>query len=793
MASNIGTKIVLGGEKDFRSAVSAINQQMKGLQSAAALTAEQYRENDKSLEALTHVTQDYEKEAEAHKKNIDKLNESLEAAKKLYGEDSQIVQKWQTELNKEQAALIKTERAIKDNNEQIAKMTSVTGKVKGAIDDWKKKVEDLKDKHETLYKGIKKVNDAAKEAASVGFDAIKTGAKAAGAALAAVTAGAIKLGKDVVESFGELEQNLGGSEAVFGKYASRIQSIGEEAYKNMGITQSEYLANANKMGALLQGSGLSQQESLEMTEKAMQRAADMASVMGIETSSALEAVTGAAKGNYTMMDNLGVKMDATTLEAYALSKGLAKVGAAKVDQEKVADAQTKVEKATLSVKSAQEKYNAAVEKYGKDSTQAKQASIGLQKAQVDLKAANDKLSTAMKPVSKETSKWWANASNAEKASVAMQYFFENTSKYANNFANEATGTISGSIGMLKASAESLVAGLGNADADIQNLAGNVIESFGYVAQNVSPIIQNIADSLPALAETAVKALDGDLLPTVMNSFTSLVQSLSEIAPKIIITLADGIIDNLDKILDSAIEVIEALTTGLLNEENITKIMNAGIGVVTKLVGFISENVDLLVDSAFDIIMALVNAFSDEESSKELIGGAIDIVVGVATGIIENTAELIPAALEMAGAIVTALIEYDWGKVGLQILKAIWNGMWSFEANVVHDPVFSAYAQAVQNERDLKAKPAPKTQNRHKTGLDYVPYDGYLAELHEGERVLTKAEAHTYSESGSDTVAEVRSLRRELAGMREDIRRYGMPVDIRNADQLGRKIGRAVHA
>ena len=43
--------------------------------------------------------------------------------------------------------------------------------------------------------------------------------------------------------------------------------------------------------------------------------------MGIETSAALEAVTGEAKGNYTMMDNLGVAMNATTLSAYAIEKG----------------------------------------------------------------------------------------------------------------------------------------------------------------------------------------------------------------------------------------------------------------------------------------------------------------------------------------------------------------------------------------------------------------------------------------------------------------------------------------
>ncbi len=37
---------------------------------------------------------------------------------------------------------------------------------------------------------------------------------------------------------------------------------------------------------------------------------------------AMESIAGAAKGNFTMMDNLGVAMNATTIEAYALAKGL---------------------------------------------------------------------------------------------------------------------------------------------------------------------------------------------------------------------------------------------------------------------------------------------------------------------------------------------------------------------------------------------------------------------------------------------------------------------------------------
>ena len=126
----------------------------------------------------------------------------------------------------------------------------------------------------------------------------------------------------IVKSFADLEQNLGGTEVVFGSFAKTVQNDAQTAYKNMGLSASDYMATANKMASLFQGSGISQQKSLDLTSQAMQRAADVASVMGIDTSMAMESIAGAAKGNFTMMDNLGVAMNATTLEAYALEKGL---------------------------------------------------------------------------------------------------------------------------------------------------------------------------------------------------------------------------------------------------------------------------------------------------------------------------------------------------------------------------------------------------------------------------------------------------------------------------------------
>lgn len=144
-----------------------------------------------------------------------------------------------------------------------------------------------------------------------------------------------KIISDSIANAGELEQNLGGVEVVFRQHADVLKATAVSAAENMGLSQSAYLATANKMGALFKGSGFDTASAADMSQKAMQRAADVASIMGVDVASAMEAVTGAAKGNFTMMDNLGVAMNDTTLQAYAQAKGLGKL---ETTQQKVAAA-----------------------------------------------------------------------------------------------------------------------------------------------------------------------------------------------------------------------------------------------------------------------------------------------------------------------------------------------------------------------------------------------------------------------------------------------------------------------
>ena len=152
----------------------------------------------------------------------------------------------------------------------------------------------------------------------------KTGFKAVAVSVGVVSTALAGLVGKSVQAAGELEQQIGGTEAVFGEFAETVQKKAAGAFETMGVSANDFMATANKMGALMQGSGISVEKSMDLSTKAMQRAADVASIMGIDLDSAMESIAGAAKGNFTMMDNLGVAMNATTIEAYALSKGINK-------------------------------------------------------------------------------------------------------------------------------------------------------------------------------------------------------------------------------------------------------------------------------------------------------------------------------------------------------------------------------------------------------------------------------------------------------------------------------------
>lgn len=171
----IGAKIVIDGEQEFRSALQQSKNALKEFDSELKLVSAQFKNNERSMDALKAKQAVYQKqqqeltktskilveqiqkantayksaeEAQAKQaEHIKKLEKALEDARKQYGENSDEVErlerelseanveyekqgrqltslsnkitKWNTELNKTQTELVQTDEALDDTNQAI--------------------------------------------------------------------------------------------------------------------------------------------------------------------------------------------------------------------------------------------------------------------------------------------------------------------------------------------------------------------------------------------------------------------------------------------------------------------------------------------------------------------------------------------------------------------------------------------------------------------------------------------------------------------------------------------------
>ena len=190
---------------------------------------------------------------------------------------------------------------------------------------------------------------------------------AAGFSIGAVVGGV----KEVVGLAGDAEQSIGAIDTVFKENAKTMHDWAATASQTVGISGNEYRELGTLLGSQLKNMGTPMDEIADKTNGLIGMGADMASMFGGTTKEAIEAISSALKGEMDPIEKYGVTLNAATLEAEALSKGILKPV---VDADKVATAATKM---TL----AQNKYNEVIKKHGKDSDEAKRAQLALTSAE----------------------------------------------------------------------------------------------------------------------------------------------------------------------------------------------------------------------------------------------------------------------------------------------------------------------------------------------------------------------------------------------------------------------------
>ena len=195
MADKFGLKIGLEGEKEFKKALSEINQSFKVLGSEMKLVESQFDKNDNSVKALTSRNEVLNKEIEAQKQKIETLRSALQNAAESFGENDKRTQNWQIQLNNAQAALNGMERELDDNNKAL----------QNAENGFDEAGDEAKDFAKEIDTAAKQTDDAESKLSKLGDTAKKVG-KAVGAAVAAIGAAAAAAGKQLWDAANDVAE-----------------------------------------------------------------------------------------------------------------------------------------------------------------------------------------------------------------------------------------------------------------------------------------------------------------------------------------------------------------------------------------------------------------------------------------------------------------------------------------------------------------------------------------------------------------------------------------------------------
>ena len=260
---------------------------------------------------------------------------------------------------------------------------------------------------------------------------------------------------------------------------------------------------------------------------------------------------------------------------------------------------------------------------------------------------------------------------------------------ANNTMDEAFSTLSGSLSMAKSAWSNLVTGIADENANLDMLLTNFVDSVGAVAENLIPKVEVALKSVASLVENLAPAI-GEALPQLIST---VLPSLLNAGFSLLMGLIDGIMDNLDALIEAAFQVIDMLLDGII--DNLPRIMTMGIELIGKLIVGIVQAIPSLVSKVPELIGALAQGFVD-----------------------------------FSGKVV---------EIGINLVRSLWDGIKQMWKNVV-SWAGNAISNLFGGKNKVDVAVNGKVNGSHANGLDYVPFNGYIAELHRGEMVVPAAKA-----------------------------------------------------
>ncbi|MRI80705.1 phage tail tape measure protein [Aerococcaceae bacterium DSM 109653] len=121
----------------------------------------------------------------------------------------------------------------------------------------------------------------------------------------------------------DMEDAMGATDQIFGDSAKKMKSWANDLESYYGIAESEALEYGNMMGTMLKNiGGMSDKEAASTAGELIELAGDLSAMFGGKSESAVQALTGALKGNTSMLDNYGIAANEALVKTKALEMGL---------------------------------------------------------------------------------------------------------------------------------------------------------------------------------------------------------------------------------------------------------------------------------------------------------------------------------------------------------------------------------------------------------------------------------------------------------------------------------------
>ena len=147
MAVDIGPKIGIDGEKEFRQELQNINQQLRTLGSEMKAVTSAFDENADSQEALAAQAQVLNQQIETQKQKLQQLQKGLDAAAQKYGENDTKTLRWAQAVQDATATLNQMQSQLSKVHSEMSGAGNVYDNLTRKISNQERELSDLRREH----------------------------------------------------------------------------------------------------------------------------------------------------------------------------------------------------------------------------------------------------------------------------------------------------------------------------------------------------------------------------------------------------------------------------------------------------------------------------------------------------------------------------------------------------------------------------------------------------------------------------------------------------------------------